>query len=246
MIGMLKSNFGYIYRTTNTITKQVYIGKKEGRFTQKYLGSGIHLKRAVKKFGPYVFKVEMIAQVESREELNRLERCLIAWYRKELGRREVYNIADGGDGGNVWKNGSPTLEQRIAIGKSSVGNKNHKEGCICCICKSHRFGRKGILNPMFGKHFKQTQETIEKIKRTKAEHPYKHSKERRDKISKVMTGIKRGNYKRIKDINIVSNNISIKTKEAMWRPEVREKYLAGIQKRGESKKLVGKRLKDYV
>lgn len=179
---MLKNSFGYVYRTTNNITKQVYIGKKEGNFTHKYLGSGIRLKRVIKKFGIYAFRVDMIDSVDSREELNKLEKLMIAYYRQTLGNKEVYNLANGGDGGNVWVNGTPSLEQRLAIGKASVGNKNHKEDCLCCVCRAHKFGRKGILNPMFGKTFNHKLETIEKIKQTKAEHPYKHSAERRLKI----------------------------------------------------------------
>jgi hypothetical protein len=193
---MQKSDFGYIYRTTNNITKQVYIGKKQGRYTNQYLGSGLHLKRAIKKFGVYAFRVDMIAQAESQEELNRLEKSLIAWYRKELGRKEVYNIANGGDGGNVWENGSPSCEQRLAIGRASVGNKNHKEDCLCCVCKAHKFGRKGILNPMFGKKYKHSLETIDKIRKTKSNNPYRHSEEIKEKLRLLMLGSKRRKYKK--------------------------------------------------
>lgn len=189
------NNFGYIYKTTNMITGHIYIGKKIGSFNSSYWGSGIHLKRAIKKFGRYVFKVELIAFTKDKDELNNFEKYFIEKYRKELGKDELYNIANGGDGGNVWPNGSPTIEQRRKIGLHSLGNTTHKINCFCYFCKAHRYGRKGKLNSMFGRHYHHTEETKEKIKKTKAKYPYRHSIERREKIRKIMLGSKRGKYK---------------------------------------------------
>ena len=50
--------FGYIYKTTNLINGKIYVGKHKGAFTEKYLGSGVHLKRAVKIYGKECFSVE--------------------------------------------------------------------------------------------------------------------------------------------------------------------------------------------
>jgi len=48
----------YIYKTTNLITKKFYIGKHSSQNIEidTYLGSGILLERAIKKYGKHNFK----------------------------------------------------------------------------------------------------------------------------------------------------------------------------------------------
>jgi len=47
-------NFGYIYKTTNMINGKIYIGQhKSNNFDLNYIGSGINIKRAIKKFGAF-------------------------------------------------------------------------------------------------------------------------------------------------------------------------------------------------
>ena len=41
----------FIYLTTNLITNEKYIGKHHGELNDSYLGSGIILQRAIKKYG---------------------------------------------------------------------------------------------------------------------------------------------------------------------------------------------------
>lgn len=90
--------FGYIYKTKNKINGRVYIGQKQGRFTRQYLGSGKLLKKAIVKYGKENFRVKQIASAETREELNILEIFYIKKYRKTS---KVYNLAIGGQAGNM-------------------------------------------------------------------------------------------------------------------------------------------------
>lgn len=41
----------YIYKTTNLINKKQYIGKHIGKINDFYLGNGINIKAAIKKYG---------------------------------------------------------------------------------------------------------------------------------------------------------------------------------------------------
>ena len=96
--------YGYIYKTTNLINKKIYIGQKKSKIflENKYLGSGLYLKRAVKKYGKENFKVELIAWASNREELNNLEKYYILKYNS-LNSNIGYNIANGAfGGGDVW------------------------------------------------------------------------------------------------------------------------------------------------
>lgn len=87
--------YGYIYKTTNLINGKVYIGQKKGVFKKIYLGSGLYLRRAVKKYGEQNFKAIQIASAETFEELQVLEKFYIKKYKKT---HKLYNLTDGGDG----------------------------------------------------------------------------------------------------------------------------------------------------
>jgi len=65
--------YGYLYKTTNLLNGKVYIGKRSSkRFDFAYFGSGINLKRAIKRYGKIHFMVEPIIYAFNNEELNRI------------------------------------------------------------------------------------------------------------------------------------------------------------------------------
>lgn len=102
-MGIKMNKFGYIYKTINLVNNKIYVGKKKGSFDPKYFGSGIALANAIKKYGTSNFVVEIIVYASDKDELNELEKICIAEYRQDLGRENLYNISDGGEGGPlVW------------------------------------------------------------------------------------------------------------------------------------------------
>ena len=62
---------GYIYITTNHVNNKRYIGRRTSSvfLAENYLGSGIHLLNAVKKYGKENFTVELIEACETYDEL---------------------------------------------------------------------------------------------------------------------------------------------------------------------------------
>ena len=60
--------FHYIYKTTNFITGEYYIGKHSGCLEDNYLGSGAGLKEGFKKYGRGAFKKEVISICSSEDE----------------------------------------------------------------------------------------------------------------------------------------------------------------------------------
>jgi group I intron endonuclease len=91
-----------VYKTTNLINGKFYIGQDLNN-NPNYLGSGLMLNNAIKKYGKENFKKEIIEVCNSKDELNEREKFWI----KELNSqdREIgYNIADGGTGGKTWQN----------------------------------------------------------------------------------------------------------------------------------------------
>lgn len=71
--------YGYIYKTTNLKNTKIYIGKhKSNSFDFNYYGSGKIIRSAFKKYGKDSFKVELLEECESLEELNTKERYWIS------------------------------------------------------------------------------------------------------------------------------------------------------------------------
>lgn len=85
-----------IYKTTNKINNKIYIGVHNGN-KEKYIGSGVWLKRAIKKYGRSSFVRETIQIYESAEAAFRDEQKWINFYKSNdplIG----YNISCGGFG----------------------------------------------------------------------------------------------------------------------------------------------------
>lgn len=66
-------NYGYIYKTTNLINGRIYIGLKTGEFNSDYFGSGVLIKRAIKKYGKENFRIRVLAYANNLEMLDSLK-----------------------------------------------------------------------------------------------------------------------------------------------------------------------------
>lgn len=94
--------YGYVYETTCHITGKKYIGMHrwdKDAIDESYLGSGIYLKRAVKKYGRENFSVKILEWCETRDELSEREAYYISKYKAPISN-DYYNIEDGGLGGH--------------------------------------------------------------------------------------------------------------------------------------------------
>jgi len=95
-----------IYKTTCLINGKIYVGQ-DFHNDLKYYGSGIYLKRAIKKYGKENFKKEIICECLSKEELNEKEKYWIKILNCKT--PNGYNLTDGGNGGDTYTN-NPNLE----------------------------------------------------------------------------------------------------------------------------------------
>jgi hypothetical protein len=104
-----------IYEITNNINGKIYIGKDV--FNKKtYYGSGVLIKRAIKKYGKDNFSKKIIDTANSYEELSKKE---VYWINKYRETNDLYNITKGGDGGDTLST-HPDIEKiKIKISNSS-------------------------------------------------------------------------------------------------------------------------------
>lgn len=111
----------YIYKITNIINKKVYIGQSinsiEKRF-HRHISDAMnnildtHLARAIRKYGPENFIVELIDTASTQEELTQKEHDWTVFYNAT---EEGYNETDAINkcGGNTYKNKTPEELENI-------------------------------------------------------------------------------------------------------------------------------------
>ena len=90
--------FNYIYKITNEINGKIYIGKHStDNLNDGYMGSGVVLRQAIKKYGLENFTKEILEFCYKEVELNDLEKHYIDKY-KSTNSNIGYNLTKGGDG----------------------------------------------------------------------------------------------------------------------------------------------------
>lgn len=159
----------FIYITTNLITNEKYIGKHHGKLNDSYLGSGKILIRAIEKYGRENFKREILYISKTAEENNLKEKEFIKAFNA-VQDRTFYNIAEGGDGGDIFH--TLPLKQQQELREVF---KQKYSGCG---------------NPMYGKHHSEkTKELLRQVDKS-----YTQTEQYRQNMSKVTSGEKNGMY----------------------------------------------------
>lgn len=87
-----------IYKTTNKITGDIYIGKHQtDNLSDDYIGSGKILKQAIRKYGIKNFEKEILFQFNCEADMNSKEAELVT--EEFCLREDTYNLCPGGKGG---------------------------------------------------------------------------------------------------------------------------------------------------
>jgi hypothetical protein len=115
-----------VYQITNKLNGKIYIGKHQTEnIEDRYFGSGVALKEAVKKYGKESFEKEILFVFDTEEEMNSKERELIT--EEFIQRDDTYNLGIGGEGGPHFKGKTHTKEVREKIRKASIGQEWSEE-----------------------------------------------------------------------------------------------------------------------
>jgi len=107
-----------IYKTTCEPTGKFYIGMHTtDDLNDGYLGSGLHLKRSIKKHGRSAHRVEVLEQHSTREKLAERERQIVD---EHLSNELCMNIKRGGEGGGHFWSKEQQAKAASAGGKTST------------------------------------------------------------------------------------------------------------------------------
>lgn len=95
----------FIYQTTNKLNGMKYIGKHISRnLDDDYLGSGLRLNNAIRKYGREKFSREILFICANLQELTQLERLIVD--ESLVNDPNYYNMMVGGQGG-------PQTDERV-------------------------------------------------------------------------------------------------------------------------------------
>ena len=147
-----------IYKTTNMLNGKFYIGK-DVKNKPSYLGSGVILNQAIKKYGKKNFTKEILETCTTFEELSEKE---IYWIKKLNAIELGYNLTEGGTGGDTWTNSKKIIhwnKGKIAWNKgiTQIAWNKGTKGIMGVNKTSYKSGTEHI---MYG--VKQKSTTIQK------------------------------------------------------------------------------------
>jgi len=107
----------YVYCTTNRITHKFYIGSHCGS-KRNYLGSGVALRSALKKYGRHNFYKEVLHYCKDHQQEE--QRLLIAL--DAANDPQMYNLTNSGAGGSAGR--AYSEETRRAMQAKHGGENN--------------------------------------------------------------------------------------------------------------------------
>lgn len=195
-----------IYKTTNLVNGKQYIGR-DSHNNPNYLGSGISIRSAIKKYGKENFKKEILEVCSSQEELKEREEYWLNYY--DAGGNDMfYNMHNSSCGAEFGKPRSEETKRKLREMFSGEKSPNYGKPLSEETKRKLRESHLGQKNHFFGK--KHSNNTKELIRQSRVGNPLhdstkqklrerfqgennpmygkKHSEKIREKISNQLVG----------------------------------------------------------
>ena len=130
-----------VYRVTNRLNGKTYIGAhRTDDLSDGYMGSGIGIKRAIRKYGRGSFEKEIVAVFDNPEDMFELEKSLVKIDRTS------YNMNHGGLGGQTKEvQARASARSRELFYTDPAFRASQLEHSKISLMKGSKFkGRKGL------------------------------------------------------------------------------------------------------
>ncbi len=199
----------YVYKTTCILNGKIYIGKSstEKKGHESYIGSGLYLRRVVKKYGKSNFKKVVLKEFEREEDAYDYEKDMIKEFNSQ-DNQIGYNIHLGGNGARFFS--EDDLKNRNRYITEGYREKQRKASKLVWDSLTS-FQRKNRGESVKASWTKERKEARSKMMKERLEDPVK-AKAYKKKLSE---SVREANLK---------PEIILKRKEAMNRPEVRKRW----------------------
>lgn len=168
--------FYLVYKTTNNINGKIYIGvHKTKNINDNYFGSGVALKRAIKKYGKKNFTKEILHVFDNEEDMFNMESLLVNdEFVKET---NSYNMVPGG---------KTTINYVNDLGLNLYGDNGNPQNLIHGTKRIELLKERGVWDEV-------RQKISEGVKRHNKEYGHrrigrKHSEYTKEKIRKQKIG----------------------------------------------------------
>ncbi len=101
--------FYTVYKITNLINNKIYVGVHITKnLNDSYMGSGVNIKRAIKKYGIKNFKKEYLSIFDNENEMFQMESKIVN--KEFITSLDSYNISIGGIGS--WKHINDNMSKK--------------------------------------------------------------------------------------------------------------------------------------
>lgn len=133
----------HIYKITNNINNKYYYGVHKGNNTEKYMGSGVALKRAQEKHGLENFSKEILLWFDTEEEAYEYEAVIVN--QEMVDNPMCYNLVIGGmlNGSLPGRNISTYTRKAMSKGQKKWWKENeHRKDEIYKKIADKNRGRK--------------------------------------------------------------------------------------------------------
>jgi len=167
-----------IYQTTCLLNNKKYIGKHVTKdLNDSYLGSGLMLINAIKKYGKENFKREILFVYDNEEDMNNKEKELIT--EEIILSDDYYNMALGGYGGAIiLKEGHPLYEEVCKkISDDAISRRDEMSRIVKELHKEKKCG-------MYGKKQSDKQKQLVSAALSGKSHTKEHRKNHLESLLK--------------------------------------------------------------
>lgn len=183
-----------VYCTTNKINGKKYIGS-DSKNNPKYYGSGVNIKKAIKKYGKINFTKQILCRVDSINLMKELEEYWIEYFDAynnplfynatkyacgitKFPEDKKINISNANKGNKYNLGRKPTESQKQKTSEANKGKKHTEE---YKLEKKQR-----ALDNKYALGYKFTQEQKDKISKAKINHKCYKEVDRNKKISEKL------------------------------------------------------------